>query len=164
MSDWRDRAAWPLFLGLAVAIVVADQLTKAWLTAFLAPGASVAVLDDWLRLVFSQNRGGLFGFLQGQVLAFAALSTVVIGLIVAYHARSGRDPWLSLALGFLLGGAIGNLIDRLRYGFVIDFVDMGIGGWRFYTYNVADSAITVSILLLIGIALLPGLTAQAGEG
>ncbi len=162
MSDWRDRAAWPLFLGLAAAIVVADQLTKAWLTAFLAPGASVAVLDDWLRLVFSQNRGGLFGFLQGQVLAFAALSTVVIGLIVAYHARSGRDPWLSLALGFLLGGAIGNLIDRLRYGYVVDFVDAGIGDVRWYTFNVADAAISSAIVLLILLALRPSLRRQVG--
>ncbi len=162
MSDWRDRAAWPLFLGLAVAIVVADQLTKAWLTAFLAPGASVAVLDDWLRLVFSQNRGGLFGFLQGQVLAFAALSLVVIGLIVAYHARSGRDPWLSLALGFLLGGAIGNLIDRLRFGYVVDFVDAGVGDIRWYTFNVADAAISTAIVLLILLALRPSLRRQAG--
>ncbi len=162
MSDAPGRAVWPLFLGLAAAIVVADQLTKAWLTGFLAPGASVAVLDDWLRLVFSQNRGGLFGFLQGQVLAFAALSTVVIGLIVAYHARSGRDPWLSLALGFLLGGAIGNLIDRLRYGYVVDFVDAGVGDIRWYTFNVADAAISTAIVLLILLALRPSLRRQAG--
>lgn len=157
MSETTGRAAWPLFGGLAAMIVAADQLTKAWLIGFLAPGASVAVVDDWVRLVFSQNRGGLFGLLQGQVLVFAALSLVVIALIVGYHARAGRDPWLSLALGLLLGGAIGNLIDRLRFGYVVDFVDAGVGDLRWYTFNVADAAISTSLVLLFALALWPGL-------
>jgi signal peptidase II len=157
MSAARGRAAWPLFGGLAAVVVAADQATKAWLTSFLAPGASVDVVDDWVRLVFSQNRGGLFGLLQGQVLVFAALSLVVIALIVGYHARAGRDPWLSVALGLLLGGAVGNLIDRLRFGFVVDFVDAGIGGLRWYTFNVADAAISTSLVLLLALALWPGL-------
>lgn len=156
------RAIWPIYLGLIAAIVVADQLTKAWLTSFLAPGQSVAVLDDWLRLVFSQNRGGLFGFLQGSVLAFAALSAVVIGLIAWYHGRAGRDPYLSVTLGLLTGGAIGNLIDRLRYGFVVDFVDAGIGDVRWYTFNVADTAISAAIVLLLVVAVWPGLRRSPG--
>ena len=81
----------------------------------------------------------------------ALTSTVVIGLIVVYQWREGtRTAWpLSLALGLLFGGAIGNFIDRVRLGAVIDFVDMGIGAWRFYTFNVADSAISTALLLLI---------------
>jgi signal peptidase II len=157
MNRGSARAIWPLFAGLVVAIVIADQLTKAWLTGFLAPGASVAVVDDWLRLVFSQNRGGLFGLLQGSVLAFAALSMVVIGLIVVYHGRAGRDPYLSVTLGLLTGGAIGNLIDRLRFGYVVDFVDAGIGDVRWYTFNVADAAISTSIVLLLLLAVWPSI-------
>jgi signal peptidase II len=80
---------------------------------------------------------------------------VVIGLIVVYQWREGsRSAWpLALALGLLLGGAVGNFIDRVRLGGVIDFVDMGIGSWRFYTFNVADSAISTSLLLFILIGL-----------
>jgi signal peptidase II len=78
-------------------------------------------------------------------------------LIVAVHARAGRNLLLTIALGLLLGGALGNFGDRVRLGYVVDFVDMGIGAWRFYTYNVADAAITVSILSLIGLSLFPGL-------
>ena len=74
-----------------------------------------------------------------------------------YHARSTASPYLSIALGLLLGGAIGNMIDRLRLGYVVDFVDVGIGTTRFYTFNVADSAISVAILLLFIAALRPAL-------
>ena len=157
MIGRSGRAIWPVFLGLVIVIVVADQLSKAWLTSFLAPGASVSVIGDWLRLVFSENRGGLFGLLQGSVLAFAAMSTLVIAGIVVYHGRAGRDPYLSVTLGFLTGGAIGNLIDRLRYGYVIDFVDAGIGNVRWYTFNVADAAISTAIVLLLLLAVWPSL-------
>ena len=164
MSGGPGRPVWPLYLGLVAGIVVADQATKAWLTGFLAPGASVGVVDDWLRLVFSENRGGLFGILQGSVLAFAALSAVVIGLIVAYHGRAGRDPYLSLTLGLLTGGAIGNLIDRLRYGYVVDFVDAGVGDVRWYTFNVADAAISAAIVLLVLLAVWPSLRRASPPG
>jgi signal peptidase II len=156
MTDANGRPVWPVFLGLAAGIVAADQLSKAWLTSALAPNASVDVVGDLVRVTYSQNQGGLFGVLQGQALAFAGLSVVVVGLIVAYHARAGRDPWLSVALGLLLGGALGNLLDRLTRGFVVDWVDAGIGTWRWYTFNVADAAISCAIVLLVLLALRPG--------
>jgi lipoprotein signal peptidase len=85
---------------------------------------------------------------------------LVIGLIVAYHARSGRSRYMSVALGLLLGGAVGNLIDRLRLGYVVDFVDAGIGSVRWYTFNVADAAISFAILFLIAAAIWPSLAGQ----
>jgi signal peptidase II len=153
--DDGARPAWPLFIGVPIVVVIADQLAKAWLTGFLAPGQAVDVVGDLIRLVHSQNRGGLFGLLQGQAPVFAILSLGVIALIVLYHARSPRDVWLSLTLGLLLGGAIGNLIDRLRVGYVVDFVDAGIGSLRWYTFNVADAAISASLVLLIVLAIRP---------
>jgi signal peptidase II len=162
MTQATGRPAWPIFLGLAAAVVVADQLTKAWLTSALAPGASVPVIGDLVRLVFSQNRGGLFGLLQGQALIFAGLSAIVVGLIVAYHARSAGDPWLSVALGLLLGGALGNLIDRVRLGYVVDFVDAGLGDVRWYTFNVADASISCAIILLVLLAIRPAPRTAAG--
>jgi signal peptidase II len=162
MTQATGRPAWPIFLGLAAAVVVADQVTKAWLTSALAPGASVPVIDDLVRIVFSQNRGGLFGLLQGQAIVFAGLSIVVVGLIVAYHARSGGDPWLSVALGLLLGGALGNLLDRVRLGYVVDFVDAGLGNVRWYTFNVADASISFAIILLVLLAIRPAPRTAAG--
>jgi signal peptidase II len=161
-SSSVGRPLWPLFLWLALAITATDQVTKAWLTSFLDPGESVKVIDDLVRLVHGQNAGGLFGLFQGQALPFALVSTVVVGLIVAYHARSGRNPYLSITLGLLLGGALGNLIDRLRLGYVVDFVDAGIGSVRWYTFNAADAAISFAILLLLAASVWPSVARRAG--
>jgi signal peptidase II len=159
------RPVWAAFLGLAASIVLVDQLTKAWLTSFLAPGESVDVIGDLVRLVHGQNNGGLFGLFSGQALPFAIVSLVVVALIVAYHARSGRNPYLSVTLGLLLGGALGNLVDRVRLGYVVDFVDAGLGDLRWYTFNVADAAISVAILLLLAASLWPSVARRAsGDG
>jgi signal peptidase II len=155
------RAHWGIFLGLAALIASLDQLTKAWLTSFLAPGQSVEVIGEWVRLVHSQNNGGLFGLLRGQALAFGLVSLVVVALIVVYHARSSRSRYLSITLGLLLGGAVGNLIDRLRLEHVVDFVDVGIGSLRWYTFNVADAGISFAILLLLAASLVPSVARRA---
>lgn len=149
-----------IFGGLAAAVVVVDQLTKAWLVSLLEPGERLAVVGDLLRITHSQNSGALFGLFKDQALLFGLVSIGVVGLIVWYHGSSGRNALLSLALGLLLGGAIGNMIDRFRVGYVVDWVDIGIGDLRFYTFNVADSAITGAILLLLLLALLPNRSGQ----
>ena len=157
------RPIWSIFLGLAATVIVADQLTKAWLVSILAPGESMPIVGDYLRLVHSQNNGALFGLFRESAVLFGLASIVVIGLIVVYHARSGRSRYMSVALGLLLGGAIGNLIDRLRLGYVVDFVDAGIGNVRWYTFNVADAAISFAILFLIAAALRPSLAGEPPE-
>jgi signal peptidase II len=153
----NNRPIWPIFLGLALAVVVIDQVTKSWIAATLAPGASMSIVGDSLRLINGQNNGALFGLFRDNAAIFGLISIVVVGLIVAYHARAGRSPYLSVALGLLLGGAVGNMTDRLRLGYVVDFVDAGIGSVRWYTFNVADAAISCAILMLILLAIRPSL-------
>jgi signal peptidase II len=145
----RTRPRWPIFLGLAAMVFALDQLTKAWLVSFLAPGERAQVLGDFIRLVHSQNSGALFGLFRDQAIIFALISVGVVGAIVWFHHSSGRNALLSVALGLLLGGALGNMADRFRIGYVVDFVDLGIGNLRWYTFNVADSAISLSIVLLL---------------
>ncbi|HET9756530.1 MAG TPA: signal peptidase II [Candidatus Limnocylindrales bacterium] len=145
----RDRARWPIFFGLAAVVFVADQISKAWLVSFLAPGQRVDVLGDYVRLVHSQNNGALFGLFRDQAIVFAIVSVGVVGAIIWFHRSSGRNTLLSVALGLLLGGALGNMADRFRIGYVVDFVDLGIGTLRWYTFNVADAAISGAILLLL---------------
>ncbi len=110
----------------------------------------VNVVGDWFRIDFIHNSGGLFGILQDSAPIFAVVTVVVVGVLVALEIGSGWRSWLvTLTLGLLLGGAIGNFIDRIQFGYVVDFADIGIGSWRFYIFNIADSAVTVSILLMI---------------
>lgn len=149
------RRHWLLFGGLAAVVVVADQVTKAWITTNLTLGEIVSVIGDLLRITYSANNGAIFGLFRDQALLFAFVSLVVLGLIVWFESRAGSSLLITIALGLLLGGAVGNLIDRLSLGYVVDWVDMGIGDWRFYTYNVADAAISTSLFLLIVSAILP---------
>lgn len=156
---------WATFFGLAAVVIVADQLTKgivdpayglAW-SNVPVPGldAPTPLLGDFVRIAKSYNTGGIFGLFGATAPVLAVASVLVISLIVGYQYRAGRagPVWLTLALGLLLGGAIGNLVDRLRFQHVIDFVDMGIGNLRWFTFNVADAAISISIVLLLLISL-----------
>ena len=153
----RSGVHWLVFLGLAAVVVVLDQVTKAILVANLDPGEVVTLIGDYVRLVFSQNSGALFGMFKDQAILFGIVSIGVVGLIVYYHGQAGRSLYMSIALGLLLGGAVGNMADRLRLGYVVDFVDIGIGDLRWYTFNVADAAISTSIVMLVAVALVPAL-------
>jgi signal peptidase II len=160
----RRSPHWLLFVGLAAAVVVADQLTKAWITAAVAPGEVIRLVGDELRLIITYNTGGLFGLFHDQAPIFALFSVGVMALIVVFHGRSVPGRYISLTLGLLLGGAVGNFIDRVRLGHVIDFVDGGLGQTRFYTFNVADMAVTASILLLLGLSIRSSLGGPAADG
>ncbi len=155
------RPAWLLFFGVAATVLILDQLSKAWVIANIVPGTAVLVVGDLVRLIHSRNDGALFGLFGTAAPVLAIASIGVLALIVGYHARSGRSPVLSVALGLLLGGAIGNLIDRIRLGYVVDWVDAGLGGVRFWTFNIGDAAISVAILLLLLLAVVPGLAGNA---
>jgi signal peptidase II len=151
----ESRRRWTVFIAIAVAVVIADQLSKVWIRSQLVYGERpTEIVGNFVRFVFSQNRGGIFGLFGDSAVILAVSSLIVIGLIVVYEWREGSHSWLlTVALGLLLGGAIGNLIDRILYGYVTDFIDVGVGDSRFYTFNVADSAISVALFLLIVIAL-----------
>ena len=157
-ADARRR--WLVFIGLAVVVFIADQASKLWVDAnfqqasvHALPGQPqpTPLIAGFVRIAKSYNTGGIFGLFGNSAVVLAIASTVVIALIFIYQWREGtRGSWLlTIALGLLLGGALGNFVDRIRYEHVIDFVDMGIGDWRWYTFNVADSAISLALLALI---------------
>jgi signal peptidase II len=157
------RSRWVLFFGLAATIFVVDQLLKSWIVSQYDVNVAVPIVGDSVRIWLSHNTGALFGLFRDQALIFAAFSLGVIGIIVWYEARAGRSLLVTLALGLLLGGALGNLADRLRLGYVVDFMDIGIGTWRWYTFNVADAAISGAVLLLVLVALVPSLAVAARD-
>jgi signal peptidase II len=150
--EGRRRAAFIGFALIACTIAVTDQILKRWVIANFDPKSPPSpVIGDWFRIDLIHNGGGLFGLFQGSAPIFALVTVVVVAVLVALEIGSGWRSWLvTITLGLLLGGAIGNFIDRFRFGFVIDFADIGIGSWRFpYVFNIADSAVTVAILLML---------------
>lgn len=140
------------FSWLAVAVLVADQLTKLWALRTLVHGE--IVLTPFFNFALAFNAGAAFGFLSGasgwQNFFFVAVA-VVVGIVIVVMLRKLKpgDAQVAVALWLILGGAIGNLADRLRLGHVVDFLDFHLGGWHFWTFNVADSAITIGAILLI---------------
>jgi signal peptidase II len=168
LTDADRRRRWLAFFAIAAVVIVADQVSKLWIDANFplastnpAAGGTepTPVLGEFVRIAKTYNTGGIFGLIGNSAAVLALASTIVIALIVVYQWREGlRGPWLlTLALGLLLGGAVGNFIDRVRKGAVVDFVDMGIGDLRWYTFNVADAAISTSLLLLILLTVVPQL-------
>ena len=140
------------WFGLAAAVVVADQLVKAVVLARFLPGERVE-LAGFLNLVLVFNKGAAFSFLAGAggwqtplFAAFAVAAALVLGFLIY---RNPEKNLVNAAFALVLGGAVGNVIDRLRIGAVVDFVDFHALGWHFPAFNVADSAITVGAALLI---------------
>ena len=139
------------WIALAAAIVVADQVVKAAILATFRPGDEIALLP-FLSLVLTFNKGAAFSFLAGadgwQRWFFAVVAGVAAAFIVWLMRRGGSAVYLA-GLALILGGAIGNLVDRLWLGQVVDFVLVHWRGWTFPAFNVADSAITIGAGLLI---------------
>ena len=139
---------------LAAAVVVLDQVTKAIALERLAPGVPIVVFDQWLSLTLVMNPGLAFGLLgsvppawRWMVAALSLIALVVLARVALRVLPTGGWPG-RLAIGLIFGGAVGNLIDRGRFGAVVDFVDVHWRGWHWPAFNVADSAISVGVVLL----------------
>jgi len=140
------------WLGLAFLILVIDQITKALILAYYHPG-EVTYLTDFLNIVRVHNRGAAFSFLAGAdgwqrwfFVGIGAAATVFIIYLLLAHAG---QRLFCFALTCIMGGAVGNVLDRLLHGYVVDMVDFHIDRWHFPAFNVADSAITLGVIFLL---------------
>jgi signal peptidase II len=145
----------PSLVIAAAIIVVLDQATKALVSASLPLYESATIIPGFLDFTHVRNTGAAFGLLNTtdlpmKGLVMIAMAIVAIVAIGAYGATLQADENIARAgLALVLGGAIGNLIDRARLGYVLDFVDVYWGNWHFWAFNVADAAITVGAILVI---------------
>lgn len=154
------------FFASAAALLLADQATKALARSALGDGGVPRLLGEALRLRLVHNPGSAFGLIQGERWVFILVSVAAI-LLVLYLVFSRRYafPGSSIAFGCILGGALGNLIDRLAHSEVTDFIDMGLGAHRWPTYNVADMGVTLGVIYLaIGFLLLDGRSRAEAPG
>ncbi|OLC57846.1 MAG: signal peptidase II [Chloroflexi bacterium 13_1_40CM_4_68_4] len=137
---------------VAIVVFIVDRLTKNAVTDRLAPGESREVLGDYVRITHAQNTGAAFGLLPERTTLLSILSVVAVFVILYYYRQlRSESPLIATTLGLQLGGAFGNLIDRLTQGYVVDFIDVGVGPYRYWTFNVADSSIVVGIFGVIGL-------------
>lgn len=160
------------YLALTLATVLIDQLSKLYIYSNFLLGESKQVLGDFVRFTFVFNPGGAFGITFGNYWLYTIFSLIAVAIVVVYFLKSlNQSRFIRICLSLVVGGAIGNLIDRILYQKVIDFIDVNIFDivippfeflsfrfngfelYRWYTFNIADSAITVSLIgVLIFIA------------
>ncbi|GAB6935884.1 MAG: signal peptidase II [Calditerricola sp.] len=137
---------WPYVV--AASVLAVDQLTKWAVIRFMEIGESIPIWDGVFHLTSHRNRGAAFGILQGQRWLFVLIAALVVIALAAYLPRVRRDrPLGTVALALLLGGALGNLVDRIRFGEVVDFLDVRLINYPIF--NVADSAIVIAGTLLL---------------
>jgi signal peptidase II len=149
----RDLSkAWWRWLLVSAAVVALDLATKAWVSATFQHG-DVKYVTGFFNLVLAHNTGAAFSFLAEaggwQRWFFTAITVAISTAIVVMLRRHSGNRLFALALALVLGGALGNLYDRVSLGYVVDFVQVHAGGYYFPAFNVADSAITVGVALLI---------------
>ncbi|WP_124727692.1 signal peptidase II [Staphylospora marina] len=138
----------------ALCILLLDQWTK-WLVVHnMKLYESIPVVDGFFFITSHRNRGAAFGILQNQQWLFVSVTIVVIIVIMYYLWQlKNTQPWMSFAFSLVLGGAFGNLVDRIRIGEVVDFLHFQFGSYHFPIFNVADSAIVVGVVILMLITL-----------
>ena len=142
------------WLGLSALLIVADQWSKAWATASLVYRQPVPVIDGFWNWTLVHNYGAAFSFLSDaggwQRWFFSTLAVVISGVLAVMLARTPRSDWrTALPFALVIAGALGNLVDRVRFGYVVDFVDWYVGSYHWPAFNVADSAIVVGAVLLV---------------
>ena len=129
---------------IVTSVILLDQVTKFFALRFLQLNTPVPLIKNFLNLTLVHNRGAAFGLFQNQLFLFVLVSFFAIGLIIYNLKNHTNSIILKLSLSLILGGCVGNLIDRLRFGFVVDFLDLRI--WP--VFNLADSVITIAALFL----------------
>ncbi|MGO8949537.1 MAG: signal peptidase II [Ktedonobacterales bacterium] len=142
-------------------LILLDQLAKLWITQYFTTDgrldSSIPIVGNILELIYIQNRGVAFSLLNGQESLYVLIA-IAIGVIVwlYWRARDTGSLLLKVTFGLIIGGAIGNLIDRLRLGYVVDFIHFQIPsiGFNFAVFNLADTGITIGVIMLIGLLLL----------
>lgn len=141
-------------LAVSSLIIILDQATKYLVRSFLIPYRGLRIIPGFFDLVYVMNKGGAFGLLSDQSpalrgMVFVSFSIATILALVLIYLKSDQEILTQLGIAFLIGGAIGNLVDRLRWGMVVDFLDFYIGRFHWPAFNIADMAICIGLGLVL---------------
>ncbi|WP_379967092.1 signal peptidase II [Ectobacillus sp. sgz5001026] len=153
-----------IYYGIALAVILVDQFTKWLIVTYMEYGDSISIIQDVLYITSHRNRGAAWGMLQNQMWFFYLITIVFVIAIVYYLKKFGkRDKLLGVALGLILGGALGNFIDRVFRKEVVDFIHTYIFSYNFPVFNVADSSLCIGVALLFIQTLMEGKKAKEQE-
>jgi signal peptidase II len=146
--SWRPAL---VLAGTAALLYVADQVTKALVVANMEYGARIEVFGDVVQLWHVRNTGAAFSLFPGATWLFIPMHLVAAVMVVYFHRQfRTHGLWIHVVLGAILAGGLGNLTDRVRLGYVTDFVSIGIGDLRWPAFNVADPSLVIGVILLVG--------------
>jgi signal peptidase II len=146
---------YPLFILPALSVLLLDQISKWLASSHLQPNQILSIIPGFFNLVFVKNRGMAFGILSQSRSGFSyyfllTTTMVAVGVILFFFFwTKTNQKWLTVGLSLILGGAIGNLIDRIRLGYVIDFLDLFLKGYHWPAFNMADAAVTAGTFWLL---------------
>lgn len=142
---------------IALFIILFDQLTKWAIVTYMSLGDSITVIENFLYITSHRNRGAAWGILQGQMWFFYIITVIVVIILVTYIQKLPKNQrYMGIALGLMLGGAIGNFIDRIFRKEVVDFINTYIFTYDFPIFNIADSALVVGVGLVLVLTLFEG--------
>lgn len=131
-------------------MILLDQGTKWLIVSKMQYGESIKIIQDFIYITSHRNRGAAFGILQGKMWLFFIITAIVVVAVIFYLQKHGRkEPLLGTSLALILGGAIGNFIDRLFRGEVVDFIDVKLFSYDYPIFNIADSALVIGVILMI---------------
>ena len=126
-----------------------DIISKQLVLNFMLEYQSISIIKNFFYITFAKNTGVAFSFLEGKVPLIIVMTSIIIILILKYIKSTNPNKYEKISYGLILGGALGNLIDRIIYGYVIDFLDFNILGYPYPIFNLADTAIVIGVIALI---------------
>lgn len=139
---------------ISILTLIIDIFTKQIVLNTLIEDQSITIIKDFFSITFAKNTGVAFSFLEGRIPFIIIMTTIVIFFILKYLKTTTINKYESICYGLIIGGAIGNLIDRIIYGYVIDFFDFNLLGYSFPIFNLADTAIVIGVIILFILSLI----------
>lgn len=141
---------------IGIILILIDQITKCIVLNNFYEGQSIQIVNNFFSFTYVKNSGAAWGMFGNSTIALTILSVVIVGLFIYVYRMYHSEKFIQLSLALIIAGAIGNLIDRVRMQFVVDFFDFKILGYNFPVFNVADIAVTIGTIMIIGYFLLKG--------
>ena len=139
---------------ISILTLVVDILTKQLVLNTMLEHQSISIIEKFFSITYAKNTGVAFSFLEGKIPLIIIMTSIVIILILKYIKSTNPNKYEKLCYGLIIGGAIGNLIDRVIYGYVIDFLDFNLFGYPFPIFNLADTAIVLGVIILLILSLI----------